>query len=204
MSYENTWPPEIGVRFLERHFKLPGYSDQMSMIEVVGEHLGDYYFIHWLVDEEGIEIERRRHGRIETSGMRVVVDVPYELYEKMRGEALSFLVTAKSLDSIESLHEHVLTVDPQDRSKVSVRFKNRQRSAYRFTFCQKSNGEIVLIKTENHMTLTGERAQDGHKRAPLKVCHDAYAVVAKHFEGCLNSDDHTQCELDLTPQNASV
>ncbi|MGB3922047.1 MAG: hypothetical protein WBL19_02060 [Minisyncoccia bacterium] len=204
MKSEN-WPPAVGVKFVERRFKLPGYGDLMSMIEVVGECLGDYYFINWLVNEDsesGEDIERRRHGRIEPSGLRVAVDVPYELYQKMLAEVLGFLEVEKDLDSIKSLHEHVLTVDPKDKSKVTVRFKRRAWSPYLFGFYLHPSGELRVTKTENNIVLTGERARDGHKRPPRKAARAAYSIASEHFAGCLHSDNHTQCELELAPQDA--
>lgn len=194
---------EIKVRFVERSIDLPDFSGSMEVIETACECLDEKigqtyrYIIHWRIDEED-SVKRYAH-QVEKEGQPdSLASIPYEIYQRMRGKALSFLKVERAKDSTLSLHDYVIEVDPIDGSKVALRFK-RRNCPYRFGFYQKPDGSIWATETTNYTVLTGRRAREGHKRAPQETCEEAYDIIVKHFAGCLNSDDHTQCELELAP-----
>lgn len=198
--------PKIGVEFVERTIDLPDFSGFMEVIETVCECLDEKigqtyrYVIHWRIDEED-SVKRYAHQVEKEGHPDLLASIPYEIYQRMRGRAVSFLKVERAKDSTLSLHEYVIEVDPRDKSRVALRFK-RRNCPYRFGFCQKPDGEIWAIETTNYTVLTGKRAREGHRRAPQETCEEAYDIIVKHFAGCLNSDDHTQGELELDTPNA--
>lgn len=199
----------ISVMFVERTIDLPNFSGFMKVIETSCECLDDgngqrrHYIIHWRIDEKD-NVRRYAHEvRVGDGPPDSLASIPYEIYERMHGEALSFFEIEKDKDSVKSLHEYIIEVDPQDKSKASIRFKRLGWSAYRFSFRLQANGGIQAIQTINNSVLAGARAESGHKRAPKKAAKTAYAIISEYFAGCLNSDNHTQCELELSSSGAS-
>ncbi len=196
---------KISVGFVERAVDLPNFSGFMEVIETTcecvdgqnGEKTACRYLIHWRTDEEG-RVKRYAHQVEKDGGLPSSLEsIPYEIYQRMHGEALSFFNKERTKDAIQSLHDYVITVDPHDKSKASIRFKGRKWSPYQFTFRLKPNGKIDTVQTITNIVLADEHARDGHRRPPPDVRHAAYDFISKHFAGCLNSDDHTQCELEL-------
>lgn len=191
---------EIRVSFVERTIDLPNFSGFMEVIETACEQELCHYVIHWRIDEDG-RVKRYAH-QVEKEGRPdPLASIPYEIYQRMRGRAASFIRVERAKDSVLSLHDHVIEPDPRDRTRVTLRFRRRNRP-YRFGFCLQPDGGIEATETTNYTRLVGERAREGHKRVPTEVCAEAYDIIVKHFAGCLNLDDHTQCELELSPPGA--
>lgn len=201
-----SWPPELGVRFVERHIELRGYSGLMSVIETVEEGVVDFggdefeifHVIYWRGNEETLDIKRyKSQSGNKELGVLPEIDIPNDIYEKMKRDALRFFRQEDIRDELESLHEIILTEDKNDPSLVTVTFKRCQWSGYRLTYRNGPDGRVRLIEARTNRTLRPEQARSGYSRIPKDLCEVVYDRVAEHFANCPRTHNNRQGELKL-------
>lgn len=211
MNWPECWS-QPGIKFTERHAELPGHSGLSSFIETVEEgvvnvggiEVAIFHVIRWRGNEETLDVRRyKNYSGNKELGVLPEINVPNDIYQKMRRDALRFFRQEDIRDELESLHEIILTKDKNDHFLITVTFKRCQWSGYRLTYRNGPDGQVQLIEARTSRTLRSDRARSGYSRIPKDLCEVVYDRVVEYFSNTRRTDNNRQGELELPSSDAS-